>query len=518
MSGLECVEVKYSILNSIIDSRIESEYFLKKFTTLDNKLSQIKTEKFILVTKVVNGRAYNSNFFNDSKGIRLSKIGDVTNKRFIQEWEYVTEDEFNNKNGKLLMHGDILMSLTGDPPDIGKVNYIFKPENASWNQRVANIKLKNTKCILSQEVLYVLLSSKYCRLQLERYAKGIRQRNLGVESLKKLILPIFSFKFQSIINELCNKSYLILENSRNLYSKSERLLFEELDLLDFKPSTENIAIKRLKESYLKTGRLDSEYYQIKYDEIENKIKNYSNGYETINNILLSVDTGEYSKEYFNKKDKDNLVFYIRSTDINNGQIIENEDFYVDKRNFKKVAQKGDILTSRVGSVGVFGEVDEKIAGSIYSDNIIRFRMMEKLNPSVYTLLFNTKIYFELIDKMSRGSVQQRLNQETLKDLIVPVLTSEIQDEIQGYIKKSIEYKNKAKILLENAVKSVEIAIDKGEETAENYLAEQSRAEQSRAEQSRAEQSRADNIMKKKQYILLDLRHLEFMKNLVCLIS
>lgn len=46
---------------------------------------------------------------------------------------------------------------------------------------------------------------------------------------------------------------------------------------------------------------------------------------------------------------------------------------------------------------------------------------------------------------------------------------EVQDEIADYIKQSMEYSKKANELLEMSTKSVEIAIDRGEQAAHNFL-------------------------------------------------
>ena len=46
----------------------------------------------------------------------------------------------------------------------------------------------------------------------------------------------------------------------------------------------NFTIRSLKKSYLATGRLDSEYYQEKYDLIESKIKAYNGGYCKLKDI------------------------------------------------------------------------------------------------------------------------------------------------------------------------------------------------------------------------------------------
>jgi restriction endonuclease S subunit len=87
------------------------------------------------------------------------------------------------------------------------------------------------------------------------------------------------------------------------------------------------------------------------------------------------------------------------------------------------------------------------------------------------LLFNTKYYFELLDRLSRGSVQQRLNQETLKDLIVPFIEQEKQIQISVIIEESFQLKNQSEHLLEVAKKAVEMAIEEGEEMAMEWMAE-----------------------------------------------
>ena len=176
LEGLEIAIVNFSTLNQVIDYRIEAEYFNHKFLKIDKVLMNIKTVPFTSVATFANGRPYNSECFNENEGVHISKIGDVTNKRDIDNWEFVTKVEFVFQKGSLLTDGDILMTLTGDPPDVGKVNYIHSPHNSSWNQRVAKIRIKkNQDFYISNEILFAVLSTEYSRTQLERYAKGIRQ-------------------------------------------------------------------------------------------------------------------------------------------------------------------------------------------------------------------------------------------------------------------------------------------------------------------------------------------------------
>ncbi len=65
--------------------------------------------------------------------------------------------------------------------------------------------------------------------------------------------------------------------------------------------------------------------------------------------------------------------------------------------------------------------------------------------------------------LARGSVQQRLNQETIKDLVLPILPQLIQEEISSKIQKSFALKAESKRLLEQAKLMVEQEIEKGGE-------------------------------------------------------
>ena len=73
-------------------------------------------------------------------------------------------------------------------------------------------------------------------------------------------------------------------------------------------------------------------------------------------------------------------------------------------------------------------------------------------------MFNTFYYFELIEQFARGSVQQRLNQETLKDLLIPKIDYTKQQEIAELVEESFLLKKQSEHLLETAKRAVEIAI------------------------------------------------------------
>ncbi len=121
---------------------------------------------------------------------------------------------------------------------------------------------------------------------INRYYSGSSgQIEIYPKNFDNFIIPIFSNSFQTQIEKLVKLAYSKLEQSKTLYKEAENLLLKELDLLDFKPTTQNIAIKSFSKSFGKSGRLDAEYYQPKYDEVEDKIKSYGGGFDYIENIV-----------------------------------------------------------------------------------------------------------------------------------------------------------------------------------------------------------------------------------------
>lgn len=65
-------------------------------------------------------------------------------------------------------------------------------------------------------------------------------------------------------------------------------------------------------------------------------------------------------------------------------------------------------------------------------------------------------------------MQQRLNQETLKHVLVPLINYNKQLRIKDMVTESRRQELKARLIQQNAVHAIEIAIEKGEESAINY--------------------------------------------------
>lgn len=443
--------------------RFEPDFFLPKFLEKENLLKGIKTISLNECSNFSNGRAYDSGEFSKCGDIYLSKIGDVTNKRNFSVWEKISKNHFYSKNGKYLKHNDILMTLTGDPPDVGKVNLIYSPpkNKLSWNQRVALLRLKQQNFIHSSEFLFIVLSSKYCRENIERHAKGIRQRNVGNDSVREMRIPVLSQPFQLEIEKIVKEAHQKQSQAKDLYAEAENLLLTELDLLDYQPEHQ-LTFNATKQDIEQAQRFDAEYFQPKYGDIINRIENYSSGFDTIKNIVdwkkgIEVGTGAYTE---NGKD------FVRVSNVSiNG--VEKANRKISDALFAEIKntfqpKQGEILFTKDGTIGISYLLKENIEG-VLSSAFLRLTLKDKYNnfeKEHLTLILNSVICKAQIGQLSGGAIIAHLKPSDFEKFKVPLINTKAQTQIAEKITLSHQLRAESKALLELAKTKVEQEIEK----------------------------------------------------------
>jgi restriction endonuclease S subunit len=316
--------------------------------------------------------------------------------------------------------------------------------------------------------LTAFLNTKYGVWDVKRRSRrSINQTNVNPEEVKLIDIPLLDKAIQKIIKHCFDVATQKLKMSTILYQEAEYLLLDELGLANWLPSIKNSNVKTFKKSFLATGRLDAEYYQPKYDDLEKIIKKYIGGATILGKCLSEINTGEFAGEY--RRRNENLAFYIRNTNISKGGITIDDNYYVDPNDFTKFVAEGDILTARVGAIGNFGTVTKELAGSVYSDNVLSLRFTKDMIPEVYTCYFSSRPNLELLYKISGGSVQPLVTQTSIKELLVPLFTNQVQKAAYSKIMKSLELQKASYALLDCAKLAVEIAIDRNEAEALKYL-------------------------------------------------
>ncbi len=449
--------------------RIDSEYFKKRYFNIEQLIKKYQFIKLKDVNcEIIHPSEIKRYFVSKKDGVLFFRTQNLRPLKIdLSNQVYISKTDAKKLSKNEIKYDDILMTRTG--ANFGDCFIYHLDKKAIASSHIFIIRNK----FFNQTFLSIFFNTQYGRYLINKGMYGGVQPEIAPYYLKNIPIPIFSTTFQSQIETLVKTAYEKLKQSKALYKEAKDLLLEELDLKDFKPSDENIAIKSFKESFEATGRLDSEYYQPKYDEILKKIKSYKGGWDYIGNIITWKKGIEVGSEAYQEKGKG----FLRVSDFskfgieNISKKISNELYEELKNDFKP--QIGDILFTKDGTIGLSYVVKENIE-AIVSGAFLRLTLQEKyknFSKETLSLIFNSIISKMQVEQLSGGAIIAHLKPSDFEKFVIPLIDNTIQEKIEQKIKKSFQLKQQSKQLLNLAVKAVEVAIEEDEEEAMEFIDE-----------------------------------------------
>ncbi len=385
----------------------------------------------------------------------------------LSDLEYISELSHKELPKSRTKLHDIMMARKGK---IGGASIITENEvNYNCNENVIKLTIID-KARYNPFYFTVYFNSKFGLKQIERLSTGNVQPWLSIFQIRKLLIPELNKQFQLQIENLVQSSYKKLEESKILYKEAEELLLKELDLLDFKPSAENIAIKSFKDSFEISGRLDSEYYQAKYDELIEHIKKTNfDKLDNIVNIKKSIEPG--SEAY-----QDSRIAFIRVSNVTKFGISDtgihlSKNILKEEELQKLYPTKDTILLSKDGTVGIAYKIKNET--EMITSGALLHLMIKRgdVLPEYLTLVLNSLIVQLQAQRDAGGSIIQHWKPSEIQEILIPIIDISVQNQIEERIKKSFLLKEESKQLLDLAKKAVEIAIEKDENEAMKFMEE-----------------------------------------------
>lgn len=438
--------------------RIDAEYFLKQNLLYEDLLNRHSC--FVLGDiSIVTDGIHDSIDYDETSEINLISATSPKDNYFDLTRNVHISSEQHYKNPRTaLRENDIILSTVGTIGNCAIVSKEILPANSDRHVGIIRIKEELTPSVVS-----TFLLSKYGRNQTIRESTGNVQLNLFLYKIRAIKIPKFSSEFQNIIEDDYNFAQNLLINSKSYYIQAEDILNKELNITNVENS-KNYSIKSLSESFVKSKRLDAEYYQDKYDSFEKAIRNYHNGYSTLNNFFKNIsdkcskNLPEYS--------------YVEIGDINvetgdaSYNIIKTKEL---PENAKVMAQKGDILVSTVrpnrGAIAILQDA------FLVSGAFTVLRSNGAYSSQTLQVLLRNKIYKEWLLKFNVGTSYPVIKDADILNLEIPLIPIDLQYQISQKVQESFKLRKQSKDLLNKAVKAVDIAIEKSEEDAIKWLKE-----------------------------------------------
>lgn len=448
--------------------RIDAEYYreevLNKLNVLDkhNKDDLENLVDFIIgpfgSTVTVDQYVDNSNY----KYIRNKDINDFLIKD--SDPALIPKDIYDSLPKYHIRENDLLITVVGT---LGKVAIATKADIKSiFSCKSTIIRTRN----INPFYLLTYLNTNTGKLFSLRGKRGAIQEGLNLPDLKEIQVFIPSPEFQKFIETTIRKSFVSTEKSTELFEKAQTLLLSELSLAKWQPKHQLTFIKYFSDTE-QAERIDAEYFQPKYEAIIKAIKAYKGGWETLGDIVTvkkSVEVG--SGEYLDKG-----IPFIRVSNISPFEITEEK--YISEKLYAEISQhqpkRGEILFSKDGTPGIAYYLDSKPRKMIPSGGILRLkRKSSKINNEYLTLILNSVLVKEQINRDVGGSIILHWRPDQVKETVIPILAEKKQNEIQAKVIESLSLRKQSKHLLECAKRAVEIAIEQNEQAAIEWLKDQ----------------------------------------------
>lgn len=457
MEGLEISEIKMSFLKKENRTfRIDSNFFIKKSLSVDNKIKSMN-HFYISEENIVSG-PFGSSLKSDAylnAGVPFIRIENIKNGFSISTDNLIYISEFDNSRLKSsqLFEDDLILSKVGNT--IGyyaRVDSNIKNCNISENN--IGIKLNSYNRDVKHYIM-TFLNSKYGNILTLRRISGNAQPKLNVFDISEIPIPQFNEEFYKKISDKIIQADELKQHSKSLYSQAEDLLLGELGLKDWQQKNTLHTTKKFSD-FAQSGRLDAEYYQPKYDEIEKAIKSYKGGYDIVSNLFnQNLDVCDYKKTEYNYIEIGDVNVGDGSVSFNKVETSELPD------NAKRVLNKNDILISKVrpyrGAVAIIDFEQEDLIGS-GAFTVLQEKSSYK--KETLQILFRTAVYKDWLLKWNVGSSYPVIKDEDILNLPIPILPEQIQTKIASLIQQSFECKAQSKQLLEDAKRMVEAEIEK----------------------------------------------------------
>lgn len=470
LKGLDISEVKLSeIKKDNAELRLDDDYYRKEYISIYSKLNNSVLLKDIVLMSDVSSNgsfAYVQETLNDDNPkivpyIRSGNVGET----FINSNELIKISKEAHSKLKLSCTKlyDIMMARKGK---IGGASIITEQEvDYNCNENVIKLTIKD-KDTYNPFYFTTFFNSKYGLKQTERLSTGNVQPWVSIYQIRKMRLKVLSIEFQKNIEFIVKKAHQIIQKSRYNYSTAENLLLNQFDITDWRPKDRQVNIKSVRETFLSAGRLDSEYYQPKYDELFEKLKEYNcKQLGEIVYIKKSIEPGSDNYE-------ENGIPFIRVADLSKEGILESS-VYLSEEQYKDAIRpkKDTILMTKDGSVGIAYKM-EKDKNVITSGAILHLSIKdENVLPDYLTLLINSKIVQMQAERDAGGSIIQHWKPSEIENVIIPILPMDEQFMISEMVQDSFRLRHKSNRLLKIAKEAVEIAISDNEDRALQYIKE-----------------------------------------------
>ena len=459
--------IRYSIVNyqSVGDAsdsrRFDAEFSHPDYLKVQKQLEEISVHRLIdCQVKIQHPKEIKRNYVADgvlflrAQNVRPLSIDLTTNP------VYISEEDAEHLKDNALHYKDILITRTG--ANFGQCAIYLENGKAIASSHTFIVKSGN----LNPFFLAVFFNTKYGRKLIDKGMYGGSQPEIAPYFLYQIPIPVWG-DIQVEIEKTYLRSQDLIRLSKIKYTHAQTLLLSELGLANWQPKHQLTFVKNSSDTE-QAERIDADYFHPKYEEIVTAIKSYSGGWDTLGNLVAikkCVEVG--SKEYLAEG-----IPFVRVSNLSPFEITEEK--YISEALYAEIMEhqpeQGEILLSKDGTPGIAYYLCQQPEKMIPSGGILRLKnKTDRINNEYLTAVLNSILTEEQANRDVGGSLILHWRPDQVKAAVIPILPEEKQIQIQQKVVESCNLRTQSKHLLECAKRAVEIAIEEDEQTALDWL-------------------------------------------------
>ena len=456
--------MQYSIVDyqSIVDAshslRFDAEFFRPDYLQVQRRLEAIGSRNLIdFQANIRHPKEIKRNYVDDGvlllrgQNVRPLSI-DLTSNPV-----YISEEDAERLKENTIHYKDILIMRSG--ANVGQCAIYLEDSPAISMSDTLIIRNGN----LNPFFLTIFLNTKYGKALIERGKYGSAQPHIAPPFLYQIPVPNWEV-LQTEIEKIYLRSKELTELSKTRYAEAETLLLRELGLADWQPK-HRLTFATDYASMQRAERIDADYFQPKYGQIINAIKNYPGGWDTVANQVHLKDSNF-------KPEPETEYKYIELADIGSSgkikgcMVAQGQDLPSRARCKVNI---GDVIASSIeGSLESIALVTEEYDNALCSTGFHAINS-DVLNTETLLVFLKSSVGQLQLKKGCSGTILTATNKEEFGRIVVPFITADKQAEIQQKVIESFSLRKRAKDLLECAKRAVEISVEKDEQTAIDWL-------------------------------------------------
>ncbi|AEF93189.1 restriction modification system DNA specificity domain protein [Desulfotomaculum nigrificans CO-1-SRB] len=203
-------------------------------------------------------------------------------------------------------------------------------------------------------------------------------------------------------------------------------------------------------------RIDAHFYSIKYMQYYNKLMKCKIKKMSLYNICSRMNSGPFGSALLASQYVDKGVAFIRPLNCKDYIVdIDNDVVFISKEDSERLKSSkfssGDLIFTKIGNgIGDVAIIPQKIFECNISGNLMGVKVKNNID-NYYVLTFLKSIYGQnQIWQGMMNSAKPKIDMDTLKSIVIPIPSPEIQKYIGDKVRKAEEFREEAKRLKKEA--------------------------------------------------------------------